>query len=415
MNDTELKQILIQEAKEIESYVIKTRRYVHQNPETAFEEIKTQDFIEAELKNIGYETIRAARTGVVGILNGENSGQTIALRADTDALNLTEENDVEYASKISGKMHACGHDAHTAMLLGAAKLIFKHRADLSGTLKLIFQPAEEGGGGGKLICDEGHLDNVDRIFGIHVWQELEAGLIGLRKGGMLASADAFTVIITGKGGHAAAPHQAIDPTAVLVDIYNALQKIVSREIDPFSDVIMTTPVMQGSDAFNIIPREAKLMGTFRTMDPDVRKHIVTRIPEIVQGYCEAWRCEGNVIFNEGDMIPYPPLINDAQTIDEISRILEGTKLKYVSMDPSMGGEDFAFYLQKTKGAFLTLGIYNEEKGITSPHHHPQFDVDEAVLWKGTASKRYVPTFLISFLFFHVLYPFHFPFVEIELF
>ncbi|MHA1993659.1 MAG: M20 metallopeptidase family protein [Candidatus Hodarchaeales archaeon] len=349
MNDTELKQILIQEAKEIESYVIKTRRYVHQHPETAFEEIKTQDFIEAELKNIGYETIRVARTGVVGILNGENPGQTIALRADTDALNLTEENDVEYASKFPGKMHACGHDAHTAMLLGAAKLIFKHRADLSGTLKLFFQPAEEGGGGGKLICDEGHLDNVDRIFGIHVWRELEAGLIGLRKGGMLASADAFTVIITGKGGHAAAPHQAIDPTAVLVDIYNALQKIVSREIDPFCDVIMTTPVMQGSDAFNVIPGEAKLM-----------------------------------IFNEGDMIPYPPLINDAQTIDEISRILEGTKLKYVSMDPSMGGEDFAFYLQKTKGAFLTLGIYNEEKGITSPHHHPQFDVDEAVLWKGTA-------------------------------
>ena len=241
-----------------------------------------------------------------------------------------------------------------------------------------------GGGGGKLICDEGHLDDVDRIFGIHVWQELEAGLIGLRKGGMLASADEFSVVITGKGGHAAAPHQAVDPTAVLVDIYNALQKIVSREIDPFSDVIITIPVMQGSDAFNVIPREAKLKGTFRTMDSAVREHILKRIPEIVTGYCEAWRCQGNVIFNEGDMIPYPPLINDAQTIDGIVEVLKDTELKHVSMDPSMGGEDFAFYLQKTKGAFLTLGIYNEEKGITAAHHHPKFDVDEAVLWKGAA-------------------------------
>ncbi|PWI47864.1 peptidase M20 [Candidatus Heimdallarchaeota archaeon B3_Heim] len=384
MNAKKLKQLLIQEAKEIESYVINTRRYIHMRPETAFEEVKTRDLIEAELKKLDFDTIRTARTGVIGVLNGKKTGPTIALRADTDALNLTEENDVEYASTIPGKMHACGHDAHTAMLLGAAKLILKYRNQLSGTLKLLFQPAEEGGGGGKLICDEGHLDDVDKIFGIHVWRELEAGIIGSRKGAMLASADAFIVSITGKGGHAAAPHQTIDPTAVLVDIYNALQKIVSREIDPFSDVIITTPVMQASDAFNVIPREAKLEGTFRTMDPKIRDHIVTRIPEIVQGYCKAWRCEGSVTFNEGDMIPYPPLINDAQSVDEVIEILKGTELSYVSMDPSMGGEDFAFYLQKTKGAFLTLGIYNEEKGITSPHHHPHFDVDEAVLWKGTA-------------------------------
>ncbi|MHA1977582.1 MAG: M20 metallopeptidase family protein [Candidatus Hodarchaeales archaeon] len=384
MNTNELKELLIQEAKEIESTIIATRRSIHQHPETAFEEVKTRDLVETELRLIGYDTIRTAKTGVIGTLKGPKSGQTIALRADTDALNLTEENDVEYASRISGKMHACGHDAHTAMLLGAAKLIYKYREQLSGPIKLFFQPAEEGGGGGKLICDEGHLDDVDKIFGIHVWQETETGLIGSRKGAMLASADEFSVIITGKGGHAAAPHQAVDPTAVLVDIYNALQKIVSREIDPFSDVIITTPVFQGSEAFNVIPREAKLKGTFRTMDHEVREHILKRIPEIVQGYCEAWRCQGSVIFNEADMIPYPPLINDDQTVDEIVKILKDTELKYVPIHPSMGGEDFAFYLQKTKGAFLTLGIYNEEKGIISPHHHPKFDVDEAVLWKGTA-------------------------------
>ncbi len=384
MNSKELKQLILQEAKEIESYIIKTRRHIHQYPETAFEEVKTRDLVEKQLQEIGYKTVRTAKTGVVGILQSAKSGPTIALRADTDALNLTEENDVEYASTIPGKMHACGHDAHTAMLLGAAQLIFKNKDHLSGTLKLIFQPAEEGGGGGKLICDEGHLEDVDRIYGIHVWRELESGLIGLRKGGMLASADEFSVVITGKGGHAAAPHQAVDPTAVLVDIYNALQKVVSREIDPFDDVIITTPVLQGSDAFNVIPREAKLKGTFRTMDPVVRDHILKRIPEIVDGYCQAWRCEGEVIFNTGDMIPYPPLINDGQSIDDVITLLKDTELEHVSMDPSMGGEDFAFYLQKTKGAFLTLGIQNEEKGITAPHHHPQFDVDEAVLWKGTA-------------------------------
>ncbi len=385
LDSSELKKRIFEESKEIEAYIIKTRRHFHQYPETAFEEVKTRDFIEEELKKIGYQTVRTARTGVIGVLKGDKlDGPTIVLRADTDALNLKEENTVEYASTIPGKMHACGHDAHTAMLLGAARLIFKHRSHLSGTLKLFFQPAEEGGGGGKLICDEGHLDDVDKIFGIHVWQELETGLIGLRKGGILASADEFSVIISGKGGHAASPHQAIDPTAVLVDIYNALQKVVSREIDPFDNVIITTPVMQGSDAFNVIPREAKLKGTFRTMNPDVREHILRRIPEIVKGYCRAWRCEGEVIFNEDDMIPYPPLINDADTIDEIVGILKDTELNHVTMDPSMGGEDFAFYLQKTKGAFLALGIHNEEKGIVSPHHHPKFDVDEAVLWKGTA-------------------------------
>ena len=196
--------------------------------------------------------------------------------------------------------------------------------------------------------------------------------------------DEFTILIEGKGGHAASPHLTIDPSSVLVDIYNALQKIITREIDPFENVIITTPMFEGSDAHNVISPVALLRGTFRTMSNEVRDHIVKRIKEIVEGYSTGWRCKGRVIFNDGDMIPYPPLINHDEAVDEVVTIL--AELDDIEeMKPSMGGEDFAFYLQEVKGAFLVLGIYNEEKGIIYPHHHPKFDVDEDVLWKGTAT------------------------------
>ncbi len=381
LNSNNLKQTLINEAKELESYVIEKRRQIHMFPETSYEEKKTASYIEEELHKIGYTTQRTAKTGVLAILKGTKEGKTVALRADIDALNITEENDVPYKSKNPGKMHACGHDAHVAMLLGAAKILFKHKEHLHGTLKLIFQPAEEGGGGGEKIAEEGHVDDVDVIFGIHVWHELPAGVIGTRKGAMMASADDFAITIKGKGGHAAAPHQAIDPTAVLVDIYNALQKLISREIDPFENVVLTAPMFEGSDAFNVIPPQATIKGTFRTMDSEVRNHIIKRINEIVEGYSKAWRCEGNVEF--GITAAYPPVLNDPQTVDELTEILHDLDT-VTTMEPTMGGEDFAFYLEKTKGAFMGLGIYNEEKGITYPHHHPKFDVDESILWKGTA-------------------------------
>ncbi|MFX0122343.1 MAG: M20 family metallopeptidase [Candidatus Hodarchaeota archaeon] len=381
MNSDNLKQTLINEARDLESYVIEKRRYIHMFPETSYEEEKTASFIEEELHKIGYKTQRIAKTGVLAILKGTIEGKTVALRADIDALNISEENDVPYKSQNPGKMHACGHDAHVAMLLGAAKILFKYKEQLQGTLKLIFQPAEEGGGGGKKIAKEGHVDDVDVIFGIHLWHELPAGVIGTRKGAMMASADDFTITIKGKGGHAAAPHQAIDPTAVLTDIYNALQKLISREINPFANVVLTSPMFEGSDAFNVIPPQAVLKGTFRTMDSEVRDYIIKRMKEIVEGYSKAWRCEGFVEF--GIIADYPPVLNDPQTVDELTEILNELDTVTI-MEPTMGGEDFAFYLEKTKGAFMGLGIYNEEKGITVPHHHPKFDVDESILWKGTA-------------------------------
>ncbi|MBD3192875.1 MAG: amidohydrolase [Candidatus Heimdallarchaeota archaeon] len=377
MENEQIKEILIKEVKELEDYLIKTRRHIHMYPETAYEEEKTASFIESELQKIGYETERTAGTGVITTIKGKE-GKTIALRADIDALNVTEENEVPYKSKIPGKMHACGHDCHTACLLTAAKVLYKYKDRLPGTVKLIFQPAEEGGAGAQKICQEGHLDDVDTVFGLHVWQGLEAGKIGLKKGGMMASADSFTISLKGLGGHAASPHLTIDPTAVLVDIYNALQKIVSREIDPLSKVVITSPNMQGSNAFNIIPEIAFLKGTVRTFDLEDREFIVKRMQELVEGYSKAWRCEGSVTFDEPF---YPPVINDDAIVDQLSKLLsELGKVKMIK--PTMGGEDFAFYLQKTKGAFIVLGIQNEEKGITYEHHHPKFDVDEAILWKG---------------------------------
>jgi amidohydrolase len=382
MEINEIKKEIIAEAKTLEQSIIANRRHLHKYPETLYEEEKTAAFIEKELQKIGYTTTRTAETGVIAVLKGEKEGLTVALRADIDALNIQEENsDKPYCSQIPGKMHACGHDGHAAMLLGAAKILFNRKNRINGTIKLIFQPAEEGGGGAKRIVDEGHLNDVDVIFGIHLWHELPSGTIGTRKN-MMASADVFVITIKGKGGHAASPHQTIDPTAVLVDIYSAIQKIVTREIDPFQNVVITTPVMTASDAHNVIPPQATLKGTFRTMDVGVRNHIMKRIPEITEGYSTAWRCHGEVVFNEGDMIAYPPLINDEKIVGELSIILNGLDT-IVEMEPTMGGEDFAFYLNETRGVFIALGIYNKEKGIIHPHHHPKFDVDEDILWKGT--------------------------------
>ena len=382
MDIQEFTQLLIDEAKGLEDYLIEKRRHFHMNPETGFEEVKTSAHIEEELKKIGYDIQKTAVTGLIASIDSGKEGKTIALRADIDALNVTEDSDKPYCSKIPGKMHACGHDAHTAMLLGAAKIIFKNKDKITGKVKLVFQPAEEGGGGAKRIVDEGLIDDVDQIFGIHVWQEGQSGTIATRKGPFLASADQFIITIKGKGGHAASPHQTFDPTAVLVDIYNAIQKIVTREIDPLEKAVISIPMIEGSDAHNIIPTIAKMQGTFRTFNNDVRDHILKRIKEIVEGYSLAWRCEGSVEF-EINGIYYPPTINHAESVEDLIEILKPLD-EVQEADMTMGGEDFAFYLNKTKGAFISLGLQNEEKGIIHPHHHPKFDVDEDILWKGTA-------------------------------
>jgi len=381
MKKNELKQRIIVDAKELESYIISSRRHIHTYPETLFEEESTARYVESELHKIGIKTKRIIKTGVMGEIQGAREGKTIALRADIDALNISEDTDLPYQSKNPGKMHACGHDAHTAMLLGAAQILYNYRKHLEGSIKLIFQPAEEGGGGAKLIVDAGHLKNVEAVFGLHVWSPLPSGVIGIRKGPVFASSDRFKIQITGKGGHAAAPHKTFDPTSVMVDIYNALQKLISREVDPFEPCVLSLPVFQASEAHNIIPKQSVIRGTLRSMNPNIRKFLMKRIIDVVQGYSSAWRCTGKVDF---DPMAYPAVINDEMTVKKISEILKDLE-NVQMMDQSMVGEDFAFYLQQTKGALLTLGIRNESKGIIYPLHHPKFQVDESILWKGTAT------------------------------
>jgi len=375
---------IISRAKELSNYVITFRREFHMYPELKYEEERTSRIVEEELKSLGYRTIKTAKTGVIGILDTGKPGKTVALRADMDALPIQEENDVPYKSKIPGKMHACGHDAHTAMLLGAAKILSKIKDELRGKRKLIFPPAEEGGLGAKKIVEEGHLEDVDAIFGMHVWAGLESGKLGIREGPILASADAFKVIIKGKGGHGASPHLSVDPIVVAADIVNALQKIISREVNPFQQAVISVCKISAGTTFNVIPEIAEMLGTIRTLSPDLREKIIERMTAIVEGYSKAMRCEATFEITEENV---PVTINDEKLAEFARKILSEAfgADTIVKQDPEMGAEDFSFYANKVPGLFVVLGIKNEDKGIVYPHHHPKFDVDEDVLWMGTAT------------------------------
>ena len=371
---------IIEKAKYLQPYIVQKRRDIHMHPELKYEEFRTSKIVEEELKKYGYKIVKTAKTGIIGILTGDKNGKTVGLRADMDALPIQEENDVPYKSKIPGKMHACGHDSHTAMLLGAAKILSEMKSELQGTIKLIFQPAEEGGLGAKLMVEEGQLDDVDAFFGLHVWMELPSGVIGIKEGPLLASADAFKATIRGKGGHGAVPHMSHDPIAVALDIANAYQKIISREIDPLESAVISVTRIVGGTAFNIIPESIEIDGTIRTFNEKIRSFIIERMTQITEGYAKAMRCDGKF---EVTMEQIPPTINDAslakfarETLKEIGKIQVPR--------PTLGAEDFSFYTRIAPGLFVLLGIRNSKKGIIYPHHHPRFNVDEDVLWMGSA-------------------------------
>ena len=367
----------LKEAEKIKDEIISWRRDFHMHPELGFEEERTSKIVEAHLREWGYK-IKRAGTGIIADIG--DGGKTIALRADMDALPIQEENDVPYKSRVPGKMHACGHDAHTAMLLGAAKIIAEHSSELENKVRLIFQPAEEGGNGALKMIEAGALEGVDAIFGIHVWAELPSGIVGIREGPFLAGVGKFIAKIIGKGGHGAAPHFSIDPIPAAADAVLALQRIVAREVDPLESAVVTVGKIQGGTAFNVIPQYVELEGTFRFFTQELGKFLERRIREIIENTAKAHNCKAEV----NTEILGPPTINDEKMVKFVAETAKALGLKVGEVRKTLGGEDFAYYLEKVPGAFIALGIRNEEKGIIYPHHHPKFDVDEDVLYLGTA-------------------------------
>jgi IAA-amino acid hydrolase len=316
---------------------------------------------------------------------GNGDGPCVGLRADMDALPIQEEADVPFRSQHEGRMHACGHDCHTAMLLGAARVLKQREAEIRGTVKLLFQPAEEGGAGGKRMREEGALDDphVERIFGLHVWPMLPTGTIGSRTGTFLAATGSLAITVVGKGGHAAMPHLAVDPIATAAKVVCELQTIISREVDPLQGGVVSITMVHGGEAFNVIPPEVQMRGTIRSLTGAGLEFLKQRVREIATHVAAANRCEAQVEFPGND---YPPTVNDAHlwsVAQEIGRELLGDS-NVQEVPPVMGGEDFAFYTEQVPGCFVALGIREESQGAVYSVHHPKFKADEDALPIGSA-------------------------------
>jgi len=363
--------------------LVSLRRELHQHPEIRFEERWTSDRISQFLTETGIPHTRghAKGTGIVGTIAG-GGGKTVALRADMDALEIEEETGLPYASLIPERMHACGHDGHTAMLCGAAKALWLHREQLAGDVRLIFQPAEEQAAGGRLIVNEGLLDGVDAVFALHSWPDIPVGQVGVVDGCAMASADYFCVEIHGRGGHGADPAAAIDPIIPAAQMVLALQTIVSRETDPWESAVVSIARIEAGNASNVIPGSAQIDGTYRALKPEVRARTARAIERIARGIGEAFRVRVEVFVGEDG---YPTLHNHpamAAFARETAAALHGEKVIFPVAHPYMTAEDFAFYLQRVPGAFIFLGT-RPQGAVESPSlHSPRFDFNDDALPVG---------------------------------
>lgn len=374
-------------AQSHQAWIVDIRRRLHQMPELKYREIQTKRLVLDTLRDLGIsQPLELAETGVVATI-GNGNGACVALRADMDALPIQETADVDFRSRVPGVMHACGHDCHTAMLLGAAKILKSIEGQIDGTVKLLFQPAEEGGAGGDRMVREGALTNpqVDRIFGLHVWPTLPTGMIASRADTMLAATGSFRLVVRGLGGHAAFPHLAHDPILAMSQIIGALQSVVSRETDPLHPTVVSVTAVQGGSAYNVIPGEVVAIGTIRTLQTAELPRIRESIRRIAEGIAHGMRCEAILDQHPGDA-DYPATVNTPRCWETARAVaaefIPADRIR--EMPPVMGGEDFAFYLEQVEGCFVALGIRNDAIGANHFVHTPMFKVDESAFPLGAA-------------------------------
>ena len=358
------------------------RRDFHRHPELGFNEFRTAGIVARELNALGLEvTTGVGKTGVVGLLEGSHPGPTILMRFDMDALPITEDTGAEYASENPGVMHACGHDAHTAIGLTVARLLNAEKENLGGKVKFIFQPAEEGLGGAEGMLADGILENPrpDYSLSLHVWNNKPLGWIGISKGYVMAAAEEFTVKIHGRGGHGAIPNLAVDPIVAAAQIINAVQTIVSRNVSPSETAVVSVTTVHGGDAFNVIPPQVELTGTIRTFKPEIRQTVIERFTQIINGIAASMNCTADIKL----LASTPALFNDASVTEVVQNV--AAQIPGVTLDTNfstMGSEDMAFMMEKVPGCYFMVGSANYDTGKNAPHHHPRFDIDESVLPKA---------------------------------
>jgi amidohydrolase len=373
------------EAEALRERLVAWRRDFHRHPELGFQEHRSAGVIAEWLRELDYQMqTGVAHTGVVGLLEGQQPGPVVMARFDMDALPITEANETGYVSQNPGVMHACGHDAHMAMGLGVATLMARHRGEMAGTLKLVFQPGEEGMNGAEVMVKEGVLENPrpDVFLSTHVWSDKQVGTVDVTPGAIMAAAEKWTCVVRGKGGHGAQPDQTVDPIVAAAHIITALQTVVSRNVSPLETAVVTVGTVHGGGAFNIIPTHVELTGTVRTYSPQVRATVLRRVREVVEGVATA--CGAEV---ELEIAPLTPaVINDAE-VAKVARTAAETVIgaeNVTSGERTMGSEDAAYFLQQVPGCYFFLGAANAERGLTAPHHNPHFDIDEDALPLGVA-------------------------------
>ncbi|MEB2333287.1 MAG: amidohydrolase [Anaerolineaceae bacterium] len=381
----------LQQAEELFSYTQTLRRDFHKHPELGFNEIRTGGIVAKELEELGLEVTKGVgKTGVVAYLEGSKPGPTILLRFDMDALPINEETGAEYSSANPGVMHACGHDGHTAIGLTVAKLLNAHKEHLAGNIKFCFQPSEEGNngeemGGALMMMRDGVLDTpkVDKTLALHLWNDKPLGWFSVAQGPVMAGAEMFSVKLTGKGGHGAAPHTTIDPVAAAAHIVVALQTIVARNVSPLKPAVISVTSLHAGTAFNIIPQTAEINGTIRNFDPDVRKTTLERFKQIVRNVATAMQCEVEIALEQVT----PTVINEEQTTETV---LQAARKLFPQADIdtaqylTMGAEDMGYMQEKIGGCYFMVGSANDERNLNYGHHHPKFDFDERALINGAA-------------------------------